>query len=210
MSDGPTINCAENGPYLVKGLEALTNSSGGALETKPTTALCRCGASANKPYCDGAHARIDFSGAKDPDRRPDRLDAYAGKQVTIRDNRGVCCHAGACTSGAPSVWRMGQEPWIDPDGADVDTVVEIVGRCPSGALSAAGEGVAAEDDGGAPAIQVSKDGPYHVRGAVDLLGVTLGEGAQEERIALCRCGHSKNKPFCDGQHWDAKFSDPDN
>jgi len=210
MSEEPTITYAENGPYLVKSLEKLTNSQGTDLETKATTALCRCGASANKPYCDGAHARVGFSGAKDPERTPDHLDEYPGENITIRDNRGICCHAGACTSGAPAVWRMGQEPWIDPDGADVDTVVQVIRRCPSGALSHAGDDVPDEDGGGGPAIEVSKDGPYHVRGAVELLGVTLGEGAQEERVALCRCGHSKNKPFCDGQHWSTKFSDPGN
>ena len=77
-------------------------------------------------------------------------------------------------------------------------------------MSATGEDVAAEDGGGAPAIQVSKDGPYLVGGGVDLESVAFGEGADESRFALCRCGQSKNKPFCDGQHWDAKFSDPDN
>ncbi|HEV3085908.1 MAG TPA: CDGSH iron-sulfur domain-containing protein, partial [Candidatus Elarobacter sp.] len=62
----------------------------------------------------------------------------------------------------------------------------------------------------APLIYVSKDGPYHVQGGIKLSGETLNEGASPEHYALCRCGQSKNKPFCDGTHWYAKFVDENN
>ena len=61
------------------------------------------------------------------------------------------------------------------------------------------------DQNRAPAIQVTKDGPYRVTGSVELAEVDWGEGVSREPYTLCRCGASRNKPFCDGGHWDAGF-----
>ena len=113
----PSIQCAKNGPYLVKYLEQFTNSYDEEILTKKTIALCRCGASKNKPYCDGSHDRIGFADEKRDGRLQDQRDTYKGKGITIFDNRGICSHAGFCTSGMPSVCRQGTEPWIDLDGA---------------------------------------------------------------------------------------------
>ena len=88
-STSPLINPSENGPYIVKGLETLTNSKGETLSTKPTIALCRCGGSANKPFCDGTHATNGFNSQKLEGRTPDRRDNYEGKEITLHDNRGL-------------------------------------------------------------------------------------------------------------------------
>ncbi len=202
---GPTITCAENGPYIVAGLEQLTGSDGKAVPVKDKIALCRCGASNKKPFCDGTHAKIGFTGDKQADRVPDRRDSYARAKITIHDNRGLCAHAGACTDQLAAVWRMKQEPWIDPDGAARDAVIETIKQCPSGALSYTVDGVEIRDPDLPPAIGVTKDGPYHVTGGIELVGQAWGEGASRTRYTLCRCGASKNKPFCDGSHWDAGF-----
>ncbi|MFQ5744005.1 MAG: CDGSH iron-sulfur domain-containing protein, partial [Acidobacteriota bacterium] len=99
-SDGkrtrPTIACAEDGPYRVKGLKCLTDSKGQEISTKKTMALCRCGASRIKPFCDGTHAKTDFSGRKLTDGALDKRDSYVGKRITIHDNRGLCAHAAEC------------------------------------------------------------------------------------------------------------------
>ena len=205
--DGPVITLSKNGPLIVKGLERFTNSRGDVIETKKMMALCRCGASETKPFCDGTHSKIDFTDEKLDGRQPDRRDSYAGKAITIHDNRGICAHAGACTDGLKAVWRMDTEPWIDPDGAEAKAIIDTIAQCPSGALSYTIDEVEHRDLEGSPAIQVSKDGPYHVTGGVGFEGVEWGEGASQEHFALCRCGQSKNKPFCDGSHWYAKFTD---
>jgi CDGSH-type Zn-finger protein len=207
----PSIACEPNGPYLVSNLTILTNSKAETLGTRPALALCRCGGSSLKPYCDGTHARNGFNSAKQPDRTPDRLDTYTGKGFTVFDNRGTCCHSGNCTDHLPGAFRAGQEPFVDPNGASKTEIISIVRACPSGALGYSdGDGIPYAGEAREPSLYVSQDGPYHVTGGVSLQDGERNAGASLEHYALCRCGHSKNKPFCDGSHWYAKFHDEDN
>jgi CDGSH-type Zn-finger protein len=199
-----------NGPYLVMNLRALKNSKGETLATRPVVALCRCGGSKLKPYCDGTHATIDFTSAKSPDRTPDRLDAYAGEAITVRDNRGTCCHYGNCTTTLPAVFGERAGGFVDPNAASKEEIIEVVRACPSGALGYALDGVDYAGESRPPEIFVSHNGPYYVRGGIELHNTQRNEGASREHYALCRCGHSKNKPFCDGTHWWIKFTDDDN
>ena len=210
MTKTPTIECKPNGPYLVKDLENVQNSMGGILPTQPIMALCRCGGSANKPFCDGTHQSNGFSGAKQTDGSTDKRDDYRGKKITIHDNRVLCAHAGLCTEGLASVFKYGSEPWIDPDGAQVEAIVATIRTCPSGALSYSLEGAEQQAQQRAAAITVTKDGPYAVVGSVQLSGEEWGAGASSEHYTLCRCGGSKNKPFCDGAHWSIGFKDEKN
>ena len=203
----PVIQCAPNGPYLVKNLGQFRDSEGNSISTKPVIALCRCGKSSNKPFCDGTHSKIGFSGEKEGDGSEDKRDNFVGKGITIHDNRGICAHAGFCTDNLASVFRMKQEPWIDPDGAEAEIIIETIRKCPSGALSYSIEGVEQGDPDRGPMVTVTKDGPYHVIGGVELTDVPSAEGVSGEQSTLCRCGASKNKPFCDGSHWSIEFKD---
>jgi CDGSH-type Zn-finger protein/ferredoxin len=210
MSQLPTIECKLNGPYLVKGLENLRNSAGEPIPTRPVIALCRCGQSANKPFCDGTHQKIGFSGAKVTDASAQKRDDYRAREIVVHDNRAICAHAGHCSDGLPSVFKYREEPWIDPAGAKVEAIIETVRTCPSGALSYSLGGVEHRDQQREPAVTVSKDGPYAVVGSVQLMDQSWGEGASREHYTLCRCGSSKNKPFCDGTHWSVGFKDEKN
>lgn len=205
----PSVKPTPNGPYVVSDLTTFENRKG-PIDATPQMALCRCGGSGNKPFCDGTHAKIGFSSAKLDGRIADARDNYAGRQVTIHDNRGICAHAGRCTDGLPTVFRLGQEPWIDPNGAGLDEIPETVRTCPSGAISYTVDGVEHRDREGEPAIFVAPNGPYVVSGRPDLLDTARGDGASEEHFTLCRCGGSKNKPFCDGTHWHNQFADDKN
>lgn len=209
------IEVARNGPYLATNVE-LDSWLGERIRACPQVALCRCGASARKPLCDGSHARTDFSGDKDPQRVPDRRDSYPGVNVTVLDNRGTCAHSGFCTDRLASVFRLGEEPFVTPSGARMDEIISAVRACPSGALSLAVGGQEQRqtvDDLREPAIEVSKDGPYRITGGIPLVGeggadIRRNQGASPEHYSLCRCGHSQNKPFCSGMHWYAGFKDP--
>jgi Iron-binding zinc finger CDGSH type len=92
----------------------------------------------------------------------------------------------------------------------VEAIVETIRTCPSGALSYSLDGVEQRAQPQAAAIIVAKDGPYAVVGNVRLIGESWGVGASSERYTLCRCGGSKNKPFCDGTHWSIEFHDDTN
>ncbi len=205
-----TIRPEADGPYIVRNLRKLTNSKGETLPVRPVVALCRCGGSNIKPYCDGTHARNGFCSAKSPERTPDRADTYAGKAIVVLDNRGTCCHFGNCTDHLPQVFHHEGDPFVTADGADPAAVEAIVRACPSGALGFVKEGVKYEGERREPEIYVAENASYYVRGGIELEGEPMNEGALREHYALCRCGQSKNKPFCDGSHWYAGFKDEDN
>lgn len=205
----PTIRPMQDGPYVIEGLTDLRNRKG-PLVTQSRMALCRCGESSNKPFCDGTHAKVGFSSAKLDGRPADRRDNYAGSEITIHDNRGICAHAGRCTDGLPAVFKLGTEPWIDPNGAGASEIREVIKSCPSGALSVTVGGVEHRDGEGDPTVFIAPNGPYVVSGGLELLETRRGEGASTEHCMLCRCGGSKNKPFCDGTHWHKKFIDDKN
>ena len=212
------IRVSHNGPLLVTNVGAVVTWLGEPLPTRPQMALCRCGASAMKPFCDGSHATSGFGDAKDPKRVPDRSDTYVGLQVTILDNRGACQHSGLCTDRLATVFRAKNEPFVAPSGGRMDEIVRAVRDCPSGALSYAVDGVEARadvdwHDTREPTIVVSKDGPYRISGCVALRDaegddIPPNAGASREHYALCRCGHAQNKPFCTGMHWYVEFRDP--
>jgi CDGSH-type Zn-finger protein len=205
----PKIVPLPAGPYkLAAPAPELRRSGGERLDTGQGVTLCRCGGSRNKPFCDGTHRTNGFSDRKLTDGSLDRRESYAGRRITIHDNRGICSHAGFCTDGLKSVFRMGKEPWIDPDGAADEEIIATIRKCPSGALSYSIEGVEQRDPERPPAVTVTDHGPYAVTGGVELVEVPFGEGASRGHYTLCRCGASKNKPFCDGSHWHAGFRDP--
>jgi CDGSH-type Zn-finger protein len=205
----PSIKPTLDGPYVVKDLKNLANRKG-PIESKETMALCRCGGSANKPFCDGTHKKIGFSSAKLEGRVEDKRENYKGKKITIHDNRGICAHAGRCTDGLASVFRLNEEPWIHPDGASVEEIIATIQKCPSGALSYSVEDVEHRDRDSEPTIFVAPNGPYLVSGGPDLVDTPRAEGASKEHFTMCRCGGSKNKPYCDGTHWYNEFKDDKN
>lgn len=209
-ADKPIIEPLINGPNRVSNLKEFKNSKGEQVPTQPEMYLCRCGGSSNKPFCDGTHMKIGFNSDKSPDRVPDRLDDYAGKDITIHDNRGVCAHSGYCTDNSPAVFRMGQEPWIDPDADDSEKTATTIRMCPSGALSYSKDGVQYKDQDREPGITISKDGPHHVVGGIELNDPTGSKPESKEHYTLCRCGGSKKKPFCSGTHWYINFKDDKN
>lgn len=210
-SQKPKIACLPNGPYYLLNdltpqvVPNLLGSDGEPCANVAGVALCRCGGSKNKPFCDGTHGTIGFTDEKAADGSSDERKSYVGKTITIHDNRGICSHAGHCTDNLKSVFRLGGEPWIDPDGATAQQIIDVVGKCPSGALSYSVDDVEHRDQQRPPLVTVTKDGPYVITGGIELLDQEMGEGASTEHFALCRCGASKNKPFCDGSHWDIKF-----
>ena len=213
MTDIPRITPAENGPLIVENPSALSGSVQADLKGKPKAALCRCGASANKPFCDGAHARIGFASAPDHSKLRNSALDYSGEAdgvaVTVSYTPVLCTHAARCQARAVSVFDPRKTPWIQPSEGGLADILDVIAACPSGALRVSvGDQPAQHMTTGEVAITVEKNGPYHVAN-IALDAEFNGAGASRAKYSLCRCGLSKNKPFCDGSHYDGKWSDED-
>jgi CDGSH-type Zn-finger protein len=232
IKEKPKILPLPNGPYYLlndmkpKIVENLQNSKGEPLSTVSGVALCRCGASKNKPFCDGTHGTIGFSsenkvaengGSVERKVIKDKRKDYVGKKITVHDNRRICSHAAECVNNLPSVFKLNARPWIEPDAAPFEEIINTIRKCPSGALSYSIDGIEHRDQNErSPMVIVSKDGPYLITGSIELIGgdannnIQFGDGASKEHYTLCRCGASNNKPFCDGMHKVINFKDDKN
>lgn len=128
----------------------------------------------------------------------DKTHTYTNGEVTIVWKPALCSHSRKCWTGLPEVFKPGDRPWIHPDGADSARIVAQVRQCPSGALSIA----EAEPQQATPAttVDVTPNGPLIVRGTVTVRHADGRQERKEQQCALCRCGASANKPFCDGSH----------
>ena len=212
-ADGDTapgrISIRANGPYVVAGVR-LRDADGRALETGDTFELCRCGRSSTKPFCDETHDAIAFDGRETADRGDytDGRRTFEGEDITILDVRRLCAHAAVCTDNLPRVFDVTRPRWIDPDAAPADDIADVVARCPSGALAyAVGDDPEPVQPHLEPGIRCSRGASYVVTGGVEVVGADGRPYARRERVTLCRCGASRNKPFCDGSHDDVDLGD---
>ncbi len=221
----PKITIADGGPYVIEGGPQLTKRwpaktpEGEPMEWNPVGggedfparerfALCRCGQSGNKPYCDGTHQRTGFDGTLTADRAASagRREVMAGDGIVLTDDTTLCANAGFCGTASTSVWDM---IGATANGEVRTQLKRMASMCPSGrlqfSLEAGGDPV---EPGYDPSIAAITDGPLWVRGGIPL---QAGDGFTYEvrnRMTLCRCGSSANKPFCDGAHETVGFSAP--
>ncbi|HSR59741.1 MAG TPA: (4Fe-4S)-binding protein [Robiginitalea sp.] len=134
----------------------------------------------------------------------EKVREYSRGKLTIIWKPGLCIHSGVCVKALPEVYRPREKPWIRPELASEQALKEQIARCPSGALSfrESDESPTAASD--LPSIQVVPGGPLILRGRVQL-DHAGGTQTLEGRSALCRCGGSSKKPFCDGSHKQLNF-----
>lgn len=128
---------------------------------------------------------------------------YSNGEVTIVWKHHLCIHAGNCARGLASVFKPREKPWIDPQGASAEAIVAQVAQCPSGALSIEypeKPNTTDMENNNLTRVTVTDKGPYLVKGTFVFVDKDGKEETKEGNIALCRCGLSKNKPFCDGAH----------
>jgi CDGSH-type Zn-finger protein/ferredoxin len=207
----PHISVTEHGPYRVVGDVAVHDTDGNLVHRGGSLCLCRCGGSRNKPFCDATHGLKGFDGSESAGHGSiaERRASYTAGGLTVYDDRSRCAHFGQCSGTLPTVFRADAEPFVDPHGAPAADIAAVVAKCPSGALAfAVGEDPTPVEITEPPSITPIVDGPYRVRGAIRVIGVDGQSYEARERQTLCRCGQSRNKPFCDGSHWYAGFRDP--
>lgn len=205
MSKTPAIEERENGPLVAKGVTVMKDAEGAEIETKPVMALCRCGASGNKPFCDGSHVEAGFESRGGTPSGRDRIITYTGSQVSVTYNPLLCSHAAECGRLASHIFDPAQKPWVQPDKGSLEEVHAVVAACPSGALALA-EADPPHLFPERAQVQIEKNGPYWVLDVAAPVS-PQGEGQSDRKYVLCRCGLSGNKPYCDGSHRDAKWRD---
>lgn len=219
------ITISRNGPYVVTDLPLSrrairSNAADESIEwmelerlsTPERYFLCRCGQSANKPYCDGSHKQAGFDGTKTASRESYAPQAavFDGPALAMMDAPALCAFARFCDRDG-KVWNtVGSAT----RGAPKDALIAQINQCPSGRLTArdkaAGRIVEPQLD---PQVVLLEDpleqcsGPIFVGGGVEIVDEDGIPWERRNRVTLCRCGESKNKPFCDGTHASVKFKD---
>lgn len=214
------INATPNGPLIVSGDvplvrksaatsehdEPLTWTTSQPLDNRATYALCRCGQSGNKPFCDGTHTSVGFVSdeAAHDSTYADRSTVLGGSGITVSDDRSICAHVGFCGNRVTNIWKQVAET---DDSIVRRQVINEVEKCPSGALTYRLDDDADIEPDYPTQVAVTADGPLWVTGGLPVTTSTGVELEPRPRMTLCRCGASKNKPLCDGSHYDAGFTD---
>lgn len=136
---------------------------------------------------------------------------YAGAAITVRFDAARCIHAAKCVRGLPAVFNTKERRWVKVENAGADEVAATVMTCPSGALHyERHDGGAAEVAPNENVIRTRANGPHYVHGDLRILTANGELRLHETRVALCRCGASQNKPFCDNRHTQIAFADAAN
>lgn len=227
-SDQGKIVVSKNGPYLVSGNIPLDKeiieadekkipykwAKGETFPVRENYALCRCGRSKGMPFCDGTHAITGFDGTETASRKKylDQNDPTVGPDLVLNDVEKLCAMALFCHR-AGGAWDLAEH---SDDPKSKETAIQEACDCPSGRLVACDKntGKSIEPDF-KPSISIVEDMAHNVSGPIWVKGgipVESSDGTQYEirnRVTLCRCGASKNKPFCDGTHCNIGFSDGD-
>jgi len=218
-NDEMKIKILKNGPYMVSGSVPLieeimtTNEEGHVCQwsegikypLKEKYTICRCGASKNKPFCDGTHIKINFDGTEIASKEDymNKARKIEVKGFVLNDVWDLCDHSRFCLRGGGIRELLKSE---DPE--DIELAIEEAKSCPSGRLvlwdKKTGQPVEPEFE---PSIvlvndpQKQCDGPVWVRGGIPIESTDGSTYEIRNRVTICRCGKSENKPFCDGRHW---------
>lgn len=139
----------------------------------------------------------------------DTIRHYVDDEIDISYDVHRCIHAAECIRGLPEVFDNSRRPWILPSAANADEIANVIAKCPSGALHfKRRDGGLSEIPEMPTTIEPTPGGPYYVRGLVQLRSADGGSVFEDVRMALCRCGQSRNKPFCDNSHFYSGFDGP--
>jgi CDGSH-type Zn-finger protein len=225
--EAPKIKITENGPYLVSGgiplsKEVIVTDNEGTPEKWKETkkfdsqenyALCRCGKSKNKPFCDGTHVSAKFNGQETADvneKYADNAEIISGHDLILQDNAKLCIGAGFCHRGE-GTWDLTEKSNI-PECRKL--AIEEACNCPSGRLVVLDKKTKKPIETlFKPSISLTEhpnntvSGPLWVKGNISIESSSGKQYEKRNRVTLCRCGKSGNKPFCDGTHIDINFKD---
>lgn len=217
------IRIAENGPYAITGNVPLAEriivpkgreyefQAGRELPQAETYALCRCGKSKNPPFCDGTHEKASFNGRETASKKDyeERAGLLKGPGVDLMDDD-RCAFARFCHRKNGNAWELTEKSGAADNRAEA---IRAAGDCPAGRLTAVDKDGALLEPELVPSIDIIQDPERDVSGGIFVKGgipVESADGTVYEirnRVVLCRCGKSRNKPFCDATHVSAGYQD---
>jgi CDGSH-type Zn-finger protein len=226
MPNPAQVKVAKDGPYLVSGNvplseeiivvdkegEPLSWKKGKSFPQKESYSLCRCGRSGSKPYCDSAHIITKFQGKETASREPylKQAGTITGANLVLRDAKNLCAGAGFCHR-LEGTWNLTEYSEIPKNR---EAAIQQAGDCPSGRLVTYDKQTSKEiEPNFPPSISITQDpdagfsGPIWVKGKVPIISSDGKPYEPRNRVTLCRCGQSKNMPFCDSTHMDIRFDD---
>ena len=223
MSKNAKIKILKDGPYVVTGNVPLSEKiivpKGKAYEFKEGRqlpqaeeyTLCRCGKSKNPPFCDGSHIKANFDGTEiaSRDSYADRAEIIEGPGLDLMDD-GRCAYARFCHQENGSAWDLTRKSDISENRAQA---IQAASECPAGRLTAVDKSKSLIEPEYEPCIEILQDpeckvsGPIAVKGGIPIEASDGDVYEIRNRVALCRCGYSKNKPFCDARHVTLQFDD---
>jgi CDGSH-type Zn-finger protein len=221
ISEDNKIKVTKDGPYLVpnaiplREMIILVNEKGDGIawemgneySLKESRALCRCGESKNKPFCDGIHTKINFDGTETADNKPylEQADVTEGPNLRLTDVDKICAAARFCEPEG-GTWELTKQS-DDPRAREL--AIQQTADCPAGRIATwdkeTGDEIEPELE---PSLGLVEDphknvsGPIWVRGRIPVESSGGDIYEIRNRVTLCRCGKSSNKPFCDMSHLD--------
>ena len=214
------VKVTKNGPYMVSGNIPLDEikiikenghykyAQGKKYDTKEKYFLCRCGKSSDKPFCDGTHAKKGFEGTcKSTNiKYEDNLKRYENDYIILLDNEDLCSSARFCTTDNTDIWSQIEENKKE----NIEQIKKMAFNCPSGRLTLIEKEEAIEPnlDNKISIIQdVHKKcgSALYIQGDIEVLDEEDMPYENRNRTTLCRCGKSRNKPYCDGSHIKENF-----
>ncbi|KPU43551.1 iron-binding zinc finger CDGSH type [Oxobacter pfennigii] len=219
----PKIKIIKDGPYIVTGKVPLgekvilSNEEGSEFiegrkfPQSEEYALCRCGKSKNPPFCDGSHVSSNFIGTETASklRYEDRAALQKGSSIDLYDDD-RCAYARFCHGKNGSTWDLVEE---SHDEENKKEAIRTASNCPAGRLTAVDKNGEIIEPPYEPAIEILQDPDNNASAGIFIKGMIPLESADgalyetRNRYVLCRCGASKNKPFCDATHIDVGYSD---
>ena len=217
------IKIEKNGPYIISGNIPLTEriivpkgksyefKNGRELPQSEEYALCRCGQSKNAPFCDSTHVKIGFIGTETASKAPyeERAELRGGPAVDLLDDH-RCASARFCHRETGDAWELTR---ASDNEANRSEAIQAAKECPSGRITAIIKKHEVIEPQLEPAIEIVQDPEKEVSAGIFVKGYIPIESANGEiyeirnRVALCRCGQSENKPFCDARHVATEYLD---
>lgn len=228
MDKHKKVSITKNGPYLVSGGLPLSKTiaivgkegepeewqKGMQYPEQESYTLCRCGKSKNKPYCDDTHVNSAFNGTETASKKNyfEQCETIKGPELDLTDSKKLCSTARFCHKSGGT--------WDNVKNSDDETAknnaINSSSNCPSGRLIAWDKKTKKPyEKKFDPAIELIEDpqkkvsGPIWLKGGIELESSDGSKYESRNRVTLCRCGKSKNKPFCDGTHIKIGFNDGD-